>query len=194
MGNSLFSGMDGTRPAGQGLPFLAAGHYFARIERTRAGYSEQQSCDFAAIDLTILHLFDDGEHPVIVPDKSKPRDWKSLGEGGWHRPGQEVSVSYFSKFKSSKGNLKAFLMNAAGATSDQMNDENTAKIFEKGLLNGVVVELNNRVIEKGDGGPFTKVWCVREVPASEYCNVLSEEIAGRFFPDGFQALIEAESD
>lgn len=174
--------------------FLRSGHYLARINRLRSGTSEKHSCDFAAVDVTILHVFDDGQKPMIVnPDTGNCKDWVDDPKG-FHTPGEEASTQFLGKHKSSKRNFKAFVARAVGVDAEQIDAAFCGQVEQNELLNGEVVEMNNRMIEKKDGGPITKIWVVRPVPASEFSKILEPKIAKRFFPDGFQALIEAESE
>lgn len=194
MGNSLFNGIENEEAARDFGKWMVAGHYLARIERVRADHSEKHNCDYVAVDMTILHTFEDGELPVIAGEQG-PKDWKTLSREAWHRPGTSASVQYLGKYKSAKRNLKAFLANATGENQSAITEAACAEIVGDNLLAGTIVELTNTVIAKqNDGGPFTKVWCNREVPASECATVLEPEIAKRFFPDGFEELIKAEGE
>ncbi len=174
--------------------FVRAGRYLALINRVRSGHSDKHTCDYVAIDMTILHDFGDGEKSVIVnPETNNLKDWIEDPKG-FHRAGEDVSVQFMGKHKSAKRNYKAFIANAVGVPEGQVDPAFCAQVESDELLSGEVIELNNRMIELKSGGPFTKVWAVRPVPASEFSKVLDEKVISRFYPDGLDVLIAAETD
>ncbi len=172
--------------------YVRAGHYLALINRVRSGTSTKHSCDYVAIDMTVLAVMD-GDTPMMInPETGKPKDWV-VDPKGVHREGEDISAQFLGKFASAKRNYKAFVANSVGVTEAEVTPAFCAQVEKDELLAGEVIELNNRMIEKKDGGPFTKVWAVRPVPASEFSTKLSESAADRFFPEGFEALIAAEA-
>lgn len=190
----FYDGIEKETAASDRGSYTRAGRYLALINRVRSGHSENHSCDYVAVDMTILHDFGDGDRPMMVnPETSNPKDWVADPKG-FHRTGEDVSTQFMSKHKSAKRNYKAFIANAVGVPEAQVTPTFCAQVESDELLAGEVVELNNRMIElKGNGGPFTKVWVVRPVPASEFAPVLSDAVANRYFPEGFDELIEAET-
>jgi len=191
---SFYEGIEKESAATDRGAFMRAGRYLAVINRIRSGRSDRHSCDYVAVDMTILHAYDDGERSMIVnPESGNIKDWVEDPKG-LHRAGEDVSVQFMSKYVSAKRNYKAFVANAVGVTENDINPEFCRRVEEDELLSGEVVELNNRMIEKKDGGPFTKVWVVRPVPASEFSEVLAEAVAKRHFPEGFADLIAAEEE
>lgn len=183
----LFKDIESERAATDRTPFARAGHYLARIDRMREGEGQVDGIGYVAFDLTVLHVYPDGETPKTSP-QNEPRKWTDQGEDGWHKPGQEMTVFYKASWKSAQANLKAFIANAAGLEDHDVTEEACAKISANKLLEGEVVELQNRVVEiKKSGAPFTRIWCVRRVEGAEYCNIVSDEVAAKFFPDGFDA-------
>lgn len=188
----FYDGIDKEQAASDRGAFTRAGHYLALVNRIRSGTSTKHSCDYVASDMTILHVFDDGDSPIIE-GPGGPKDWQPDPKGK-HYVGEDVSAQFLGKFASAKRNYKAFIGNAVGVPEAQVTPEFCARVEKDELLSGEVIELNNRMIEKKDGGPFTKVWAVRSVPASEFSKLLDEKVAARYFPEGFDALIAAESD
>lgn len=180
----FYDGIDNNPAATDRGSFVRAGHYLVRIDRIRSGTSQNHSCDYVAIDMTVLHDYDDGDTPMMVnPETERPKDWVP-DQKGPHRVGEQISAQFLAKHKSAKGNYKAFIANAVGASDKEVDAGFCLKIEQDELLNGSVVELNNRMIEKKDGGPFTKVWAVRRVEEDELSRVLPEEVVNRYFPEG----------
>ena len=188
----FFDPIDNTEAASnQGnYAFARAGHYIALIERLRTGVSKKHSCDYSAFDLRVLHVYDGGSEPM-VKDEATGR-WVPDPKG-FHEPGEAISVQFMAKYSSAVRNSKAFLMGCTGYLESQITSALCAQLEQDQLLAGVAIELNNSMIELQNGNPFTKVWCVRSVPAVELRDTLSPEVAQRFFPGGFDALIEAEA-
>lgn len=167
--------------------FARGGRYFALINRVRSGHSKQQSSDFVAADLTVLKVLSGGDDPKTVDNGKWIDDPK-----GRHAEGEDISVMFMAKHLSAKRNYKAFVASAVGVQADDVTPEFCEKVESDELLSGEVVELNNRVVETKKGGAFTQVWVQRPVPAKEFAEALSPEIAERFFPGGFDELIAAE--
>lgn len=187
----FYDGIEKEQAAGDLGAFVRAGHYLAMIERIRSGQT-RENIDFVAVDMRILHVFNDGDTPkVIDPKTGVVTDWIDDPKGQ-HRVGEQVSVQYLAKFDSSKRNYKAFIANSVGVSADEVTPAFCAKVESSELLSGQVIEMNNRMIETKAKKPFTRVWAVRSVEASEYSEKISEEIAEMYFPDGFDALIAAE--
>jgi len=189
----FYDGIDGEQAANDLGAWGRAGHYLVLLSRIRSGVSVKNSCDFVAADMTVLHAHDDSDKPMMVnPATEAPKDWVADPKG-MHYIGEEISVQFLAKYQSAKRNYKAFIGNAVGVPEAQVTPQFCAQVESENLLGGEVLELNNRMIAKKDGGPFTKVWCVRAVPASEFAKVLDPKVAERYFPEGFEALIAAES-
>lgn len=174
--------------------YVRAGRYLALINRVRSGESKKHSCDYVAVDMTIIKNFGDGDPPMIVnPATGSNKDWVEDPKGH-HREGEDISAQFLAKWPSAKRNYKAFIGNAVGVPEKQVTPKFCQDVEEGGLLAGEIVELNNRMIEKKDDAPFTKVVVVRPVPASEYSEQLADAIIERFFPEGFAELIAAEAE
>lgn len=185
--------MEDVQAAGDRGNYTRAGHYLAIINRVRSGESQADNIDYAAVDMTVLHTFDDGDTPMHAPGDN-PKEWAEDPQG-WHKPGEDIGVLYSSKFKSARPNFKAFIANALGVETDQITGKLCEEIESDDLLGGVVVELKNRMIAKSDGGPFTKVWCMRSVPAVEFAEILDEAVIEKHWPDGGLAeMVAAESE
>ncbi len=189
----FYDGIEKESAAGDSGSYVRAGRYLALITRVRSGTSKKHGCDTVSVDMTVIKDFGDGDKSMIVnPETGNLKDWV-VDPKGAHREGEDISALFMSKYASAKRNYKAFIGNAVGVPEDQVTPTFCAQVESDELLAGEVIELNNRMIEKQDGGPFTKVWCVRPVPASEFSEQIDEKIVERFFPDGFEALIAAEA-
>lgn len=161
--------------------FPRAGRYLALINRVRSGESNADSTDYAAVDVTIIKVLEGGTDPMMInPAGSGIRDW-IVDPQGHHREGEDVGIVFMKKHLSGLPNYKAFLAAALDATADDVTGEVCTKIEEDQSLAGDVVELSIRTIAKRDGGPFTKVTCVRLVDKAEFLPMLSEAVIGRYF-------------
>lgn len=191
----FYDGIEKETAAGDLGAFVRAGHYLALVQRIRSGQTREGKHDFVAIDMRILHVFEiDSDTPKIIdPTTGVVTDWIDDPKG-LHQAGEEVSVQFNGKFDSAKRNYKAFIANAVGVSTDEVTPAFCSQVEEDELLSGEVVELSNRMIETRAKKPFTKVWAVRPVPASEYSEVIDEEIAGMYFPEGFEELIADEDE
>lgn len=189
--SSLFNNIDDVDAAKDYNDYLTTGHYLGRIERVRS-FEGQDGSDKVVADITILHVFEDSETPQYAEEGS-PTEWIDRGQAGLHRPGTEVSQFWTSKFKSAQRNLKAFLASAVGCAESDITASACKQIVEDNLLGGEVVEIVGRSIATKKGSPFTKVVCKRNVPASEFAEVVDEKILARFFPN-LDELIAAEDE
>ena len=190
----FYDGIENETAASDRGAYTRAGRYLALINRVRSGNSTKHSCDYVAIDMTIVHSFGDGELPMMVnPETGNIKDWVEDPKG-YHRNGEDVSVQFMAKHKSAKRNYKAFIANSVGVPEAKVDNAFCALVESDELLAGEVIELNNRMIELKSGAPFTKVWSVRAVPASEFATVLDAKVIERFYPEGLDALIAAEAN
>lgn len=160
--------------------FMRAGHYLAMITRVRSGASKKHSCDYVAFDMRVLHVYDDGDTPMVIKEGGTGnKDWTTDTKGK-HYAGEEVSVQFLAKFVSAKRNAKAFFANAVGVGEGEITPDFCAQVEKKELLSGEVLEINNRMIEKKDGGPFTKIWAVRAVESDEFSKVIDAAVLERY--------------
>jgi len=180
----FYDELENEQAAGQRGSFPRAGNYLVLINRLRSGTSKADGCDYAAIDVTVLMVLPGGAVPMVVnPKTGNIKDWVEDPKGH-NIVGEDVSLLYQRKYKSARGNFKAFLANATGIPADSLTGEQSKQIEEAQLLSGEVVEMTNVMIEKKDGGPFTKTWCKRVVDAAEYAEVLDPAVVSRYFPEG----------
>lgn len=187
----FYDGIEKEQAAGDLGAFVRAGHYLAMIERIRSGKT-RENIDFVAVDMRILLVYSDSDTPKIIdPKTGVVTDWIDDPKG-LHKAGEQVSVQYLAKFDSAKRNYKAFVANSVGVGADEVTSAFCANVEENQLLSGEVVEMNNRMIETKAKKPFTRVWAVRPVPASEYSEKLDADIVEMYFPEGFEELIASE--
>lgn len=179
--NNAFAGMfDGIEEAKASFDanYMRAGHYIVRIDRVKADKSRKGD-GFVAFEMTILHVFDDSEG-----DKA-----------ALHRPGEPVTHMLMEKHDSFLGNLKSAIANCFGCDVTEVTKAVCVKVTGTDqALGGMIVEVRNRDITTRAGNPFTKVSYVREVPAVELADVLSEKILGQFFPGDMLAEMIAEEE
>lgn len=160
--------------------FMRAGHYLALLTRVRSGTSKKHSCDYVAFDMRILHVYEDGDTPKSIREGGTGnKDWVDDSKGK-HYAGEEVTAQFLAKFVSAKRNAKAFFANAVGVNEASVTPDFCAKLEKEELLSGEVLELNNRMIEKKDGGPFTKIWAVRAVESDEFSKVIDSAVLERY--------------
>ena len=160
--------------------FMRAGHYLAMVTRIRSGTSKKHSCDYVAFDLRVLHVYPDGDTPMVIKEGGTGnKDWANDSKGR-HYAGEEVSVQFLGKFVSAKRNAKAFFANAVGVDEASVTPDFCARVEKEQLLSGEVLEMNNRMIEKKDGGPFTKIWAVRAVESEEFSKVIDAAVLERY--------------
>jgi len=181
--SNLFNDIENEEAAKDYNDWMTTGHYLCRIERLRA-FTGEDKVDKVVMDVTVLSVYGDSEIPV-------DKEWNPQGEGVLHRPGQEVSIMWSSKHQSAKRNLKQFLAAATGESAEAITQAACGELVEKNLLAGEVIEVVSKNVKMNNGGPFTVARCRRNVPASEFAGIISEEIATRFFPN-LEELLEAE--
>ena len=133
----LFKDIEKERAATDRTPFMRAGHYLARINRMREGKGENDGVAYVAFDLTIMHVYPDGDTPK-TSSQDAPRVWTDQGEDGWHKPGQEVTIFYKASWKSAQANLKAFISNAGGLEDHEVTEAKCTEIRAKGMLDGAL--------------------------------------------------------
>ncbi len=186
---SIYENIDKEKAASDFGAFARAGHYLALIHRLRSGNSTRHGCGVASVDMSVVHTFPDGDVPMIAPEQ--PKKWVPDPKS-FHKPGEQISACFLAKNQSAKRNLKAFLARALEEDENEITPTICTKIETENLLEGTVIELTNRMVQKSnDGGPFTKIWVARVVKAEEYSKLIAPDIAQRFFPKGFDALIKA---
>lgn len=160
--------------------FMRAGHYLAMLTRVRSGTSKKHSCDYVAFDMRVLHVYVDGDTPMVIKEGGTGnKDW-TPDTKGQHYAGEEVSAQFLGKFVSAKRNAKAFFANAVGVVESEVTPDFCALIEKDELLSGEILEMKNRMIEKKDGGPFTKIWVVRAVESEEFSKVIDPAVLARY--------------
>lgn len=179
----MFSGIEKVKPSANGGSYVKPGHYFLRIDRVKAGDSQQGSGAFVAIEMTVLGVFPDGD-PVldegfnIVPDS-------------WHRPGETVTHLMMQKHASFQANYKAFVANVGGIPEEKVSETHCVQVTE-GLFEGLIVEVRARTIKTRKGSPFTVVGYSREVPPSEVKSRVDVDALTKVLgPGKIDELIEA---
>lgn len=106
-------------------------------------------------------------------------------DGAGHRVGEEVSHSMWEHHESFLGNVKAFLAAATNESPSNIGEEQAMLVIgEDQPLQDTVLECHNRVIQTKAGKDFTLINYKREVPITELAEVLPEEHAKQFFPNG----------
>lgn len=182
----MFDNIDKAQASARGANYAKAGHYLARIDRVKAGESQQGAGEFVAVEMTVLAALPDGDVPLND-------DFEPLGPDNWHRVGEQISHVMMTKHKSFLGNMKAFVSNVGGIPESEVGPAECQQVTE-GLFDGVFIELRNRDIKtKTTCKRFTIVGYIREVPASEIGQRVDvdalEKVLG---PGKIQTLIEAE--
>lgn len=190
----FYDGIKDAKAASDRSPMIRAGHYLGRVDRVRSSNS-RKGHPYVAFDVTILHVYPDGDTPMMLPEGATPdaTNWVEDPKGK-HSIGDSATLMWNSQFESAAGNYKTCLANALGISTDDITEELCAQIEKENLLAGTVLDIPVQIVETKAKRPFTKPWITSEVPASEYQNILTEATAQRFFPEGFDALIAAESD
>lgn len=155
----MFDGIEKKVSSSNGGTYIRPGHYLARIDRVKAGTSQQDSGEFVAIEMTVLAALPDGEIPV-------DEDFNLLSSEHWHRPGEAVSHLLMAKHASFQGNFKAFVSNVGGLTDKAVTAEKCSMVTQ-GLFDGLLVEVRARTTKTRKGSPFTVVGYAREVPPAE---------------------------
>ena len=179
----MFSGIENVKSSANGGSYVKPGHYFLRIDRVKAGDSQQGSGKFVAIEMTVLGSFPDGdpvldEHFNIVAD-------------AWHRPGEQVTHLLMEKHASFQANYKAFVANVGGIPEDKVTETHCIQVTE-GLFEGLMVEVRARTIKTRRGSPFTVVGYSREVPPDEVkSRVDVEALAKVLGPGKIDELIDS---
>ena len=93
-----------------------------------------------------------------------------------HRVGEQFSWLVMADKDSFAGNVKAFIMNVTGTPEDQVGEaECVAVVGPSQPLGGIIVEMNNRLIQTKAGKPFTLVNFVRPLPPLEVQAAISQE-------------------
>lgn len=174
----MFSGID-TAKASFDAKYLGQGHYLLRIDRIKADKT-RSSDEFLAVEMTVLHTFEDGDGDPST----------------WHRPGEAVSHLMMKKHDSFLGNVKAMVANLMGCHESEVKEADCESMSGPTQpLGGMVAEVRSRNIMTRAQKLFTKVSYVREFPASELQDVLSEKVLDTYFPgDTLAEMIAAEME
>lgn len=183
----MFDGIENTASSSNGGRYIVPGHYLARIDRVKAGESQQGNGEFVAIEVTILDALPDGDIPYDP-------EWNRLSAEEWHRPGEQASHLLMSKHQSFQANFKAFVANVGGVAESEVTAGRCKQVTE-GLFDGLFVEIRARTIKTRRGTPFTVVGYSREVPASEIKARVAAETLDRILgPGRIDELVEAAAE
>ena len=182
---SLFAGIKDAS-AKVDAEYDGPGHYLERIEKVKVDQN-RKGVRFFAVEKTVIHVFDNaGGHPDA------------------HRVGDSTTFMVMQSSEYFKIEVKAFVKSVLeedldAKSEDEILDVIQAIVDDSQPLAGTVVEMRNHNRLKKDKKPedenafFTKVKFVREVPASELLEVLTDDEKSRFYPgDQLEKMIEAE--
>lgn len=152
----LFSGVNNARP-NMGSNYARTGHYLALIRRVKQDKT-RKGVEFIAVEMVNLKT-------LSASPNEEP-----------HRVGEQFSWLVMGDKDSFSGNVKAFIMNVAGVREDQVGEEEcVAIVSEQQPFGGLIVEMNNRLIQTKAGKPFTLVNFVRTLPPDEVRTLISQE-------------------
>jgi hypothetical protein len=172
----MFDNIENTQSSSNGGSYVKPGHYLARIDRVKAGISQQDGGEFVAIEMTILDALPDGDIPV-------DKDFNLLSADAWHRPGENVSHLLMAKHASFQANYKAFVGNVGGLPESTITKQHCEAVTE-GLFEGLFVEVRARTVKTRRGNPFTVVGYSREVPPEEIAERVDVESLARVLGPG----------
>lgn len=186
-----FSGV-GDAKASFDAVYCGRGHYLLRIDNVKTDQNRTKR-RFVAVEMTVLHTFDDGDGHIDTAIKST-----------WHQPGASVSDIMMQDSDYFLGDLKAFIANVAGISQAEVTPKRCSQVTDpKGPqpFAGLVVEMRNRqkptrpTTQNPQGGVFTKRTYVREWKASEFSELLSDKILDIHFPgDAIERLVAEEAE
>ena len=180
----MFDNIEKTQASSNGGSYVRPGHYLARVDRVKAGVSQQDGGECVAIEMTVVETLQDGDIPV-------DSDFNLQTKDAWHRPGENVSHLLMAKHASFQSNFKAFVANVGGIPEGDINQDHCQKVTE-GLFEGLFVEVRARTVKTRRGTPFTVVGYSREVPPAEINERVDEETLGRVLGEGkIEELVEA---
>ena len=180
----MFDNIEDAQTSSNGGSYVKPGHYLARIDRVKAGISQQDKKEFVAIEMTVLASLPDGDIPVDADFSLQTKD-------AWHRSGENVSHLLMSKHASFQSNFKAFVANVGGIPEGDIQKSHCEKVTD-GCFEGLFVEVRARTIKTRAGNPFTVVGYSREVPPSEISERVDEETLARVLgPGKIEELVEA---
>lgn len=172
----MFNGVEEAK-ASFDTNYVRRGHYLALITRVKAD-STRKDEDFVAVEMTILHTYNDGDGKDLQDDPELEMGNK------WHRTGEDTSHLMMAKHESFLSNLKAFIANVMGVDPAEVTKATCVKACDDDQpMAGRVVELKNRVIKTRAGKDFTKVSYSREVEPAEYAPVIDKAVINRYLPD-----------
>lgn len=155
----MFDNIENTQSSSNGGSYVKPGHYIARVDRVKAGVSQQDGGEFVAIEMTVVETLPDGDIPV-------DGDFNLLSAEAWHRPGENVSHLLMAKHASFQANFKAFVGNVGGLAESDIGKQHCEAVTN-GLFEGLFVEVRARTVKTRRGSPFTVVGYSREVPPEE---------------------------
>jgi hypothetical protein len=168
---SLFDGIKEAK-ASRGANYVRAGNYLVVINRVKLDVNRKKTA-FVAIEMRNLVTLSES------PD-DKP-----------HRPGERMSHLLMSDKDSFLGNLKAFISNVMGSPEDEVTEADCEAVTgESQPLAGMIVELQNKVIETKEKKPFTLVNYVRALEPDEVKSLIPQEVLDKFLTDEERALLE----
>lgn len=181
----MFDGIENAATNNSGGTNLTAGHYIMRVDRIKAGESQQGKGGFMAVEMTVLAVLPGGDVPL-------DENFQPLGREAWHHVGQSVSDVMMSHWPSFKGNVKAMVANIGGIDPKDVTQERCEQVTN-GLFDGLFIELRAKTIKtKNSGKPFTKVSYLREVePADLKARVSAEDLDSVLGEGKIDELIEA---
>lgn len=173
----IFGGIKGAKASLDALYFVP-GLYWCRIDKMKVD-KNRKNIGFCATETTIVKVLDDNEGRAL-----------KAGMTPSHLIMQDSD--YFL------GEVKALIANVMGLSQDQVEEEHAEQIYgPEQPFAGMVVEIRARNIVTKNNTDFTKITYVREVPATELIERLTEEEKERFFPGGVLeelAAAAAEAD
>lgn len=156
------------------------GHYLERIEKVKLDES-RKGVTFFAVEKTVIHVFDNADNNSLA-----------------HRVGDSPTFMIMQTSDYFQSEVKAFIKSVLEEDLDTKPEDEILEMIQAIVddsqpLAGTVVEMRNRLITTQKENVITRSNFVREVPASELLEVLTDDEKSRFFPgDQLEKMIEAE--
>jgi hypothetical protein len=167
----LFEGIKDAK-ASRGANYVRAGNYLVVINRVKLDKT-RKNIAFVAIEMTNLVTL--SEDPADKP----------------HRPGEHMSHLLMSDKDSWLGNFKAFISNVMGVPEDEVDEAACEQVTGKDQpLAGLIVEMQNKIIETKEKKPFTLVNYVRALEPEEAKSLIPAEVLDKFLTKEERALLE----